>query len=95
MSIELGDDGTMDTVLYCTECGEEFRFNYDGGGGFADDDTGEVKLTDEQAYDAFITSCIEEVEAEHECAKEHVFEPSGENPLYCEICGASETDHRL
>jgi len=26
---------------------------------------------------------------------EHRFTPSTEQPLYCESCGASETDHRL
>lgn len=31
MSIELTDDGTMDTVLRCTDCGEEMRYNYDNG----------------------------------------------------------------
>lgn len=27
--IQLGDDGTMDTVLVCNECGQEARYNYD------------------------------------------------------------------
>ncbi len=31
MSIELTDDGTMDTVLRCSDCGEEMRYNYDNG----------------------------------------------------------------
>ncbi len=26
---------------------------------------------------------------------EHAFEPSDENLMYCQHCGASETDHRL
>lgn len=25
----LGDDGTLDTVIYCADCGQEFRFNYE------------------------------------------------------------------
>lgn len=29
MAIRLGDDGTMDTVLVCDECGHEARYNYD------------------------------------------------------------------
>ncbi len=29
MAIELTDDGTLDTVLRCSECGEEMRYNYD------------------------------------------------------------------
>ena len=28
MAIELSDDGTMDTVLRCNECGEEMRYNW-------------------------------------------------------------------
>lgn len=61
MAIILTDDGTMDTVLCCTECGEEMRYNYQSG---CDDDP---ELTDEQAYDAFIESCIDDATAEHEC----------------------------
>ncbi len=30
MSIRLSDDGTLDTVLVCTDCGQEFRGTYDG-----------------------------------------------------------------
>lgn len=53
MAITLSDDGTFDTVLRCDECGEEFRFNWDGAP--SDDDN-----ADELA-------CIAEVESEHEC----------------------------
>ena len=31
MAIELTDDGTLDTVLRCSDCGEEMRYNYDAG----------------------------------------------------------------
>lgn len=27
----LGDDGTMDTVVYCSECRQEARYNYSEG----------------------------------------------------------------
>lgn len=30
--IRLSDDGTMDTVLVCDECGQEMRYNYDPSG---------------------------------------------------------------
>ena len=33
MSIHLTDDGTLDTVLRCDECGEEFRYDSDVFGG--------------------------------------------------------------
>lgn len=51
--IRLGDDGTMDTVLVCEECGEEFRFSRDVS--FCED------------YDVFVNECITEVDNDHEC----------------------------
>lgn len=30
--MKLGDDGTLDTVIVCSDCGEEMRFNYDPEG---------------------------------------------------------------
>lgn len=59
MAIELTDDGTLDTVLRCSECGEEMRYTY-----MPDDvPTGE----EEDAYDAFIAWAIEDATADHEC----------------------------
>ena len=59
MAITVDDDGTMDTVLVCDKCGQEYRFTYEPGpdnpGGSED-------------YKAFVNASIEEVEAEHECA---------------------------
>lgn len=62
--IHLADDGTMDTVIRCSECGEEFRFNYDPS--FEDEPETEDEAQDR--YDAFVDECIEEIEAEHECS---------------------------
>lgn len=64
MSIELTDDGTMDTVLRCTECGGEMRYNYDN-----DIETPvEAEPFGWQArYDAFVEWAIEDAENEHEC----------------------------
>ncbi len=59
MAALLGDDGTLDTVIYCSECGEEARYNYDGGD--IDEETAP------QSYDAFIDWCLENFESEHEC----------------------------
>lgn len=58
MTIELIDDGTRDTVLRCNICDEEVRLPYhpiceryaDGAN---------------QAYDDWVSRCIEELEAEH------------------------------
>lgn len=85
MAITLTDDGTMDTVLRCDECGEEFRFNWDGAP--SDDDNADElaalkdanptfsenalrEVLDEMLYDEWVDSCIAEIEAEHECHSE-------------------------
>jgi hypothetical protein len=71
MAIELTDDGTMDTVLRCSECGEEFRFNYANSG--ADEANAETELSDadhEAHYDEWVQSCIEDAEADHACDDE-------------------------
>lgn len=65
MAIELSDDGTLDTVLRCDECGEEFRFTY-----AADTLDPPADEDDERMYAAWIEDCITEVEAEHRCDPE-------------------------
>lgn len=82
MAITLSDDGTLDTVLRCDECGDEFRFNWDGAPS-DDDDADELaaladanptlnerqlqELLDKTLYDEWVDSCIAEIESEHEC----------------------------
>src|SRR5574338_1179332 len=69
MAIELTDDGTFDTVLRCTECGAEMRYNYDGEpDGQHSEDSGD-------GYDAFIAWAIEDAESEHVCASDEPSEP--------------------
>ena len=64
MAIELTDDGTLDTVLRCTECGEEMRYTYDGEpAGQHSEDSGD-------GYDAFVAWAIEDAESEHVCASD-------------------------
>ena len=60
--IVLGDDGTMDTVLHCTECGQEFRYNFDAS------DCPDSALDDQ--YNDFISWAIQDAESDHECDKE-------------------------
>lgn len=48
---ELSDDGTMDTVVRCTECGQEDRYNFEPGPD-ADEDADDTD--NEAAYDAFV-----------------------------------------
>ncbi len=57
-TFSLADDGTMDTVISCDDCGAELRYNFDPGPDEADG---------EEAYDAFVAWCIEDAESEHEC----------------------------
>ena len=63
--IYLTDDGTMDTVLRCGDCGEEFRYNYD-----PTDDALDFNESPEPGYDAFIAWAIEDTESDHECEQE-------------------------
>ncbi len=52
--IRLTDDGTMDIVLQCSACREEFRFNWDGLG----------------TWDAFVDWAVGDAEGEHECPRD-------------------------
>lgn len=77
--IELTDDGTMDTVVRCSECGEEMRYNYEP-------DEGKIKEriehnwrqgqvfprtnAEDDAYDAFVDWAIEDATTDHECGQE-------------------------
>ena len=49
------DDGTLDTVLKCTVCGEVFRGNWIPG------------ESPEDSYATFVAWFISDVEAEHVC----------------------------
>jgi hypothetical protein len=90
MAIELTDDGTLDTVLRCSDCGEEMRYNYDPCG--TDERAKEIAadlpdyppLTDKQKedsvnetlYNEFIEWAIEDATADHECPNDPDAEPS-------------------
>ena len=63
MAIHLGDDGTLDTVVFCTECGEEFRGTWD------DDDDSLPDRFDTDGRQDFVEWLIADVTAEHECPK--------------------------
>lgn len=74
MAFELTDDGTMDTVVRCADCGAEMRYNYQTG---ADDPTDTAEASDADAdamrlYDAFVDECIADAESEHTCPTFHV-----------------------
>lgn len=59
--MRLGDDGTMDTVIVCADCGEEMRYNYDPSDEYDED------ITDEQAFADFLDWALDDAESEHEC----------------------------
>ena len=61
-NIVLADDGTLDTVIECLECGDQFRFTYDHWSNGLEDDSSPV-----DEYDVFVDECIAEIEAEHVC----------------------------
>ena len=66
MAMLLGDDGTLDTVIVCSECGAEMRFNFDGG--HEDTWDGETDLdAQERAYDEFVAWAKEQAAEDHEC----------------------------
>lgn len=59
MPIELSDDGTLDTVLKCSDCGEEFRYNFDP------DSDGDA--SDSKAYNDFVQWAIDNATDDHDC----------------------------
>ena len=81
MAIELTDDGTLDTILRCSECGEEMRYNYDGRVDLVpegDMNTCEHGNVDgcEACYDAFVEWAIEDATNDHECPADPDAEPT-------------------
>ena len=66
MTIELTDDGTLDTVLRCSECGEEMRYNFSSFTFHFS--SGEPEGLDGQSYDDFVDWAIEDATQEHECS---------------------------
>ena len=55
----LKDDGTLDTVIACPECGLEVRYNYDGEGGYDEF----VKWAMEDFYENHEGECEEDENA--------------------------------
>lgn len=53
---ELRSDGTMDTVIACSECGEEQRYTFAGDG--------------EETYDEFVEWALMDFDEEHVCQEE-------------------------
>jgi hypothetical protein len=49
----LGDDGTLDTVIVCSECGAEMRYNFDGSDG--------------EEYADFVEWAKDDAADDHEC----------------------------
>jgi len=60
MTFTLEDDGTLDTVLTCDECGAELRY---ASGAWDHDD----ECDDPDNCDCRIEIAVEDAEATHEC----------------------------
>ena len=81
MTIQLTDDGTMDTVLRCADCGAEMRYNYDPSSSADDLDQRVDDYMDDHSvargaaidaigtadYDAFVEWAIDDATADHVC----------------------------
>ena len=59
MAFRLGDDGTLDTVVVCEDCGQAERYNYQGEDESAFEGPG--------AYQDFIAWALRDAETEHDC----------------------------
>ena len=56
MSFSLTDDGTLDTMIACDDCGQEERYNFS-----------EHESEDCDCYDNFVAWAIEDANDSHEC----------------------------
>jgi RNase P subunit RPR2 len=63
MAFRLSDDGTLDTVVVCEECGEELRYNHNLS--FSVDENTET-------YQEFINWCLKDAEKDHVCEEGEV-----------------------
>ena len=60
-AIQLVDDGTLDTVLRCSGCGGERRYNFEGS------EAPETELDMQEEYDQFVEDMSIEFATSHEC----------------------------
>lgn len=66
--MRLGDDGTMDTVVVCADCGEELRYNFDGHEEGCDGDKGGgCEEYGQGCYSRFCDWALKDAAEEHEC----------------------------
>lgn len=71
MAGQLSDDGTMDTVISCVDCGEEQRYTYQPVeyDGTEDQQDALDSGKDERLYMAWVHECIEDFDESHECGE--------------------------
>lgn len=67
----LGDDGTLDTVIVCSECGAEMRFNFDGGDSDGCQHGCAPEANCSHEYDDFVEWAKEQAAEDHECEVSH------------------------
>jgi RNase P subunit RPR2 len=63
MSFELVDDGTMDTVVACKECGETIRFDSQAL-------MEAHRVCDEDVAEYRVRGAISDAESDHDCTEE-------------------------
>lgn len=74
MSFTLQDDGTLDTIISCDDCGAEMRFTF-----AASDWELAPGETNDDAYTAFVEECISDCESDHECEPQDDSEPDDDD----------------
>lgn len=57
--MQLSDDGTLDTVIRCSECGAELRYNFDPSDCDGNPSGG--------TYEDFVETAIDDATEEHNC----------------------------
>ena len=63
MTFSLGDDGTLDTILTCDECGNSERYTFDG----CEVQDHQEHPVDCVCYPQFVTWAKDDAKAYHEC----------------------------
>jgi RNase P subunit RPR2 len=65
-SFKLTDDGTLDTVVACSECGQELRYNHEPSEDGVDWETADCQPTDARSYNEFVDWAKLDAAEQHE-----------------------------
>lgn len=75
MRIQLIDDGTLDTVFQCVDCGEEIRYTWDGAHNCEPLCNGRFQCANlgtglYGCYEAFVDWALDDADQAHACQQE-------------------------